>query len=88
MKFYVTRNAISHRGVTVNKGDVIEEDDRNHIGGLQSVGCVLYNETIHGSIKADAPKTAPVEKPEPEPVKEPEPEKEAPKKKRGRPSKK
>lgn len=84
MKFYVTKDAISHRGVTVNKGDIIEETDRNHIGGLQSVGCQKYDEAIHGQPKAEAPKPTPeviVEepKPKPEPAK-----KEAPKKKQGR----
>ena len=82
MKLYVTRDAISHRGVTVKKGDIIEESDRNHIGGLQSVGCQRYDEVIHGQLKAEAPKPTPeviVEGPKPEPSK-----KEAPKKKQGR----
>lgn len=55
MKLYVTRTGIAHRGITKNKGDVIEEGDNNHIGALQSVGCESYDELRH--------------KPEPEPKK-------------------
>jgi len=92
MLLYVTRNSISHRGETVNKGGIIEENDRNHIGGLQSVGCQKYDEGIHGSRKVE-PEPAEVEKvdaveptPEPvkvdEPVKAPEPKTNPPARKR------
>ena len=47
MKLYVTRTGIAHRGITKNKGDVIEEGDNNHIGALQSVGCESYDELRH-----------------------------------------
>ena len=60
MKLYVTRDNINHRSKTVNKGDVIEEEDRNHIGALQSVGCQIYKEEIHG--KLEKPKPAPKKK--------------------------
>lgn len=58
MKLYFTKDGISHRGVTKNKGDVIEENDRNHSGALLSVGCEVYDEIRHGSRPAKAIKPA------------------------------
>lgn len=65
MKLYVTKDNINHRSKTVNKGDVIDEADRNHIGALCSVGCVPYNPDLHKT--APEPKPAPVAELDPEP---------------------
>jgi hypothetical protein len=66
IKLFVTKDAISHRGKTVNSGDVIEESDSNHIGALQSVGCQIYDPAIHKAkeVKAEpvATKKAPAKK--------------------------
>jgi len=88
MKLFVTRNNINHRSITVNRGDIIEEADRNHIGALQSVGCQVYDPDKHDAIieriavppKPEQPK---ISTPEPEATPEPEPEpaKKAPSKK-------
>lgn len=84
VKLYVTKSGISHRGKTVNKGDVIEESDRNHIGALQSVGCQLYKEEVHGKIKSEAPKPVEITTPPREAEPEVKPEPQEPKKKRAR----
>lgn len=71
MKLYVKANNINHRGRTVNRGDIIEEEDRNHIGSLQSVGCVKYDPQIHGPEQKPEPVKA--AEPEPQPETEPAP---------------
>ncbi len=41
MKFKITKNGTNHRGQIKMAGDVVEETDRNHIGGLQCAGAVV-----------------------------------------------
>jgi outer membrane biosynthesis protein TonB len=74
IRLLINSDNVNHRGTTVNKGDIIEEEDKNHIGALQSVGATIY--------KGELPeKKKEPEAPAPEPEPKPEPAPETPKKK-------
>lgn len=40
MKFRITKDSTIHRGKACKAGDIVEENDRNHAGGLQCAGAV------------------------------------------------
>ena len=44
MKFKITKDGTMHRGESKKAGDIVEEIDRNHIGGLQCAGAVPASE--------------------------------------------
>jgi len=55
MKFKITKDGTVHRGEAKKAGDIVEEIDRNHIGGLQCAGAVIASEADMAK-KKSAPK--------------------------------
>lgn len=58
MKFRITQEGTRHRGKPCSIGDIVEEQDKNHAGGLMCAGAVIVKDgdPVPAPPKKSAPK--------------------------------